>query len=181
MKVRGYKSKRNVTGIRYSIYFFSHNRRCYTGILEVNVGGKVRSKIMWQNLLQYQWRIRPVCRIKFWLTENRQLRYRFKEKWVVLWLPLLRSGRVTTQSLDEFTKWSAPINSCETPKPDLVDINYSCLNYVIDSGPKLGVTRKGRTDWEEKGDPLKVQSGRAGHAASVRSEAKGCKKETGFV
>lgn len=69
------------------------------------------------------------------------------------------------------------IGSCGRPKPILVDINYSCLTYVIDSGPKPSVTRKGRTNWEEKGDTLKMQSGRTGHAASVRSEAKGCQQE----
>lgn len=62
-----------------------------------------------------------------------------------------------------------------------MDINYSCLNHIIDSGPKTGVTRKGRTDSEEKGDPLEVQSGRAGHAAGIRSETKGCKKEAGSI
>jgi len=62
-----------------------------------------------------------------------------------------------------------------------VDISYSCLNDIIDSGHKVSVTRKGRTDSEEKGDPLKVQSGRAGHATSVKSEAKGYKKEAGFL
>lgn len=67
----------------------------------------------------------------------------------------------------------------ERPTPLLMDISYSCLNDIIDSGPKLSVTRKGRSDWEEKGDPLKVQSVRAGHAASVRSEAKGYQKEAG--
>lgn len=55
----------------------------------------------------------------------------------------------------------------------LVDINYSYLNHIIDSGPKFWVARKGRTASEVKGDPLKVQSGRAGHAATARSEAKG--------
>lgn len=31
-------------------------------------------------------------------------------------------------------------------KTDPGDINYSCLTYVIDSGLKLSVTRKDRTD-----------------------------------
>lgn len=33
----------------------------------------------------------------------------------------------------------------------LVDINYSYLNHIIDSGPKFCVARKGRTASEVKG------------------------------
>lgn len=40
----------------------------------------------------------------------------------------------------------ALIDLDERPKPLLMDISYSCLNDVIDSGPKLSVTRKGRSD-----------------------------------
>lgn len=69
------------------------------------------------------------------------------------------------------------IDSCGRPKLILLDINYSCLTYIIDSGHKLSVTRKDRTGWEEKGDTLKIQPGRAGHAASVRTEAEGCQQE----
>lgn len=177
MKLNSYKPKRNVIGIRSSIYFVSYNRGCYISILELNLeAGEVRSKIMWQNLLQYRWRIRSVCRIKFWLTEHRQLRYRFKgcpvTPSVVKWQWLHKSGSWVY-------KLVALIDSCERPKLVLVDINYSWPNCVIDSGPKLGVTRKSRTDWEEKGDPLKVQPGGAGHAASVRNEAKGWKRKQG--
>jgi len=55
----------------------------------------------------------------------------------------------------------------------LVDINYSYTNHIIDSAPGFSVARKGRPTLEVKGDPLRVQAGKAGHAATSRSEVKG--------